>query len=188
MEDVFHQIKWSVFRHIGCILASKSPYSLDLVASEIIGLSPDSVPTIGAAISRGLSAATAGELSVYGDPTKYHVSDYQNIAVKRSLLFKGNSDNVLKNMFGAIAKKALDSKPVLKGKLCIGCNKCGRICPAKAIVIENGKAVIDREKCIRCFCCQEFCPVGAMQVKRTLVARLMQRNKTQKTRNKTRQK
>ncbi len=167
-------------RHIGCILASRSPHKLDLIASGIIGLSSDSVPTIGAAISRGLAPASADEMSVYGDPDAYHLSDYQNIAVKRSLLFQGNSDNVLKMMFGAIAKKALDSKPVLKKKLCIGCNKCGRICPAKAIVIEDGKAVIDREKCIRCFCCQEFCPVGAMQVKRTFIARLLQRNKKQK--------
>ena len=167
-------------RHIGCILASKSPHKLDLVAAKIIGLSPDSIPTIGAAISRGLAPAGVDELTVYGDPDSYHISDYRNIAVKRSLLFKGNSDNVLKCMFGEIAKKALDSKPVLKKKLCIGCNKCGRICPAKAIVITDGKAVIDRGKCIRCFCCQEFCPVGAMQVKRTLIARMLQRSKKRK--------
>ena len=164
-------------RQIGCILASKSPHMLDVVAANIIGLDVDSVPTLAAAVKRGLTPKSVGEIQVCGDYQKYHISDYQNIAVKRSLLFKGNSDNVLKNIFGSFAKTVLSSRPKLKKSLCIGCNKCGRICPAKAIVIENGKAKIDKEKCIRCFCCQEFCPVGAMKVHRTWLARLLEGGK-----------
>ena len=38
--------------------------------------------------------------------------------------------------------------------------------------IENGRAHIDRGRCIHCFCCQEFCPRGAMQVHRTVIARI----------------
>ena len=72
------------------------------------------------------------------------------------------------------------SVPKLKKKLCIGCNKCGRICPAKAIVIKNGKAEIDRSLCIRCFCCQEFCPVGAMKVHRTWLARILESGNSKK--------
>lgn len=162
-------------REIGCILASVSPHKLDAVAAAIIGLKADSVPTLEAAKARGLVPAETSEISVFGDYTKYQIFDYKNIAVKRSLQFKGNSDNVIKNIFGNVAKGVLDSKPKLKRKSCIGCNKCGKICPAKAIVIKNGKAEIDRSKCIKCFCCQEFCPVGAMKVHRTFIARLLQR-------------
>ena len=169
-------------RKIGCILASKSPHKLDMVAANIIGLSPKAVPTLDAAIARGLIPETVEEIDVYGDYKKYHISDYDNIAVKRSLQFKGNSDNILKNIFGSVAKSALDSRPQLKPKLCIGCNKCGKICPAKAITIVNKKAVIDKSKCIRCFCCQEFCPVGAMKVHRTFIARMLQKGR--KTRKK----
>lgn len=161
-------------RQIGCIIASKSPYSLDMAASEIIGLSPSEVPTVWAAIARGISPENIEEIKVIGDIEKFRISDYENIAVKRSLLFKGNSKNVIKNIFGTVAKRALNSKPVLKSKLCVGCNVCGKICPAKAIEIVNGKAVINRAECIRCFCCQEFCPKGAMKVKRTLIARLLE--------------
>ena len=60
----------------------------------------------------------------------------------------------------------------MKKEECVGCGVCRDTCPAKAIAIRDGKAVIDRSACIRCFCCQEFCPRGAMKVHRTLLARL----------------
>lgn len=164
-------------REIGCIIASRSPYLLDVVAAEIIGLGASSVPTIAAAHERGLSPVSSEDIDIYGEISKFCIKDYNNIATKRSLQFKGNSDNVLKNMFGSVAGKILDSKPDLKKSSCIGCNKCGNICPAKAITIVNKKAVIDRKKCIKCFCCQEFCPTGAMKVKRTILARMLQRSK-----------
>ena len=167
-------------RQIGCLLVSKNPHKLDMIAADVIGLSADSVPTLAAAVNRGLTPAEISEISTYGDHKKFFVSDYDNIAVKRSLLFKGNSDNVLKNIFGEFAKIVLNSKPKLKKKLCIGCNKCGNICPAKAIVIKDKKAVIDTDKCIRCFCCQEFCPVGAMKVKRTWLARILEGGRKKK--------
>ena len=66
----------------------------------------------------------------------------------------------------------LRTKPALKKDLCVGCGICRDICPAKAIVIVNGKAKINRKACIRCFCCQEFCPKSAMKVKRTFIANL----------------
>ena len=55
---------------------------------------------------------------------------------------------------------------------CVGCGVCRDVCPAHAITIENGRAHIDRGRCIHCFCCQEFCPRGAMQVHRTVIARI----------------
>ena len=56
---------------------------------------------------------------------------------------------------------------------CVGYGECARVCPAKAITIENGKANIQRSACIRCFCCQEFCPVGAMISRPPLLNRLL---------------
>ncbi len=167
-------------RPIGCIIASKSPHKLDLVASSIIGLDPSSVPTISQAQKRGLIPTDISDLSVFGNIQDYFVPDYNNVGVSRSLLFRGSSDSVLGNIFGAIAKSALTSRPKLKKKECIGCGKCANICPAKAIKIENKKAVINRDKCILCFCCQEFCPVGAMKVHRTLIARILQHSKKPK--------
>ncbi len=47
---------------------------------------------------------------------------------------------------------------------------CIRVCPTKAISIdENKKAVIDEKKCIRCGACVYSCPFGAMQDKSELL-------------------
>ena len=164
-------------RPVGVILASASPHRLDLLAAKLIGLTPDRVPTLLAAEKRGLVPAHVEDLSVYGEWKDCCVPDFKNVAVPHSLQFSGTSDNVLRNLFGKVAAKALTSKPKLKPSLCVGCNLCGRICPAGAITMKKGKAHIDRKACIRCFCCQEFCPKGAMKVCRPPVARFLDRNK-----------
>ncbi len=155
-------------REIGAILASPSPHMLDMVCAKIIGLSQDSIPTLGAARERGLIPDSLDKLSVYGDIDSLVINDYNNVAVRNSLLFDSKS-----KLFGKIAKKCLEAKPKVKPKECKGCKKCMKICPARAIVMKDGKPVIDRKKCIKCFCCQEFCPFGAMKVKRPLPARVL---------------
>ena len=155
-------------RNIGAILASKSPHKLDMVCAKIIGLNPDSIPTLGAARERGLIPDSIDDLNVFGDIDSLVISNYNNVAVRNSLLFDSKS-----KMFGKIAKKCLATRPAVKNNECKGCKKCMDICPARAIAMKDNKPIIDREKCIKCFCCQEFCPFGAMKVHRTLIARML---------------
>ena len=155
-------------REIGAILASKCPHKLDMVCAKIIGLDPDTIPTLGAARERGLIPDSIEELNLFGDVDSLAIPDYNNVAVRHSLLFDNRS-----KIFGKIARVALEAKPAVKDRECKGCEKCKQICPAQAIVMENGKPVIDRKKCIKCFCCQEFCPFGAMKVHRPILAKLL---------------
>lgn len=155
-------------REIGAILASPSPHKLDLVCAKIIGLDPDTIPTLGAARERGLIPNSVDELNVLGDVDALVISDYNNVAVRHSLLFDNKS-----KLFGKVARSVLEAKPTVKAKECKGCEKCKQICPAQAITMKNGKPVIDRKKCIKCFCCQEFCPFGAMKVHRSLIAKIL---------------
>ncbi len=155
-------------RHIGAVLASRSPHMLDMVCAEIIGLGVSDIPTLGAALERKLIPNNFSEISVFGDFEDIKISDYNNVAVRNSLLFDSKS-----KLFGKIAKKCLESRPVVKEKECRGCEKCREICPAQAITMKDKKPVIDRKRCIKCFCCQEFCPFGAMKVRRTFIARLL---------------
>ena len=161
-------------REINCILASKSPYKLDLVAARLIGLNENNVPTLMAARLRGLAPESVSSVEVSENYEKFIIHDYKNINTHTSLEFKGNEDKKgIKRIFGSVVGKLLRSKPKVKGSLCIACRVCENICPPKAIVMKKGKAVIDRSKCIRCFCCQEFCPKGAMKVHRTVVSRIL---------------
>lgn len=45
---------------------------------------------------------------------------------------------------------------------CIGCNKCFKVCPFEAIVMENNLAYIDSEKCRLCRKCAPECPTGSI--------------------------
>ena len=67
----------------------------------------------------------------------------------------------------------LQARPKVLPAQCVGCGKCARVCPAKAIRMQRHRPSIDRKACIRCFCCQEFCPKGAMISHRSAIARLL---------------
>lgn len=53
-------------------------------------------------------------------------------------------------------------KPVVKN--CINCKTCIKVCPSKAIEIDDNSFKIDMNKCIFCGNCQYFCPVGAIKM------------------------
>ena len=163
-------------RKIGALLASKSPYALDLVCADVIGVTVNDVPTIRASCERGLCPDSSAALKVCGDLDGIRVADFDNILSHRSLQFQGGGKGLSK-LFGVTLEKLLRSRPALNRAECVGCGVCRNICPAKAIEMKNKKPYIDRKKCIRCFCCQEFCPKGAMVVRRTPVARLLNREK-----------
>ena len=163
-------------KHVGALLASKNPHCLDVLAATLIGLAPNEVPTLAAAMRRSLCPDTVEGLTVSGDWKAFLQTDFEVIRNRNSLLFVGG-DHFCAKALRRIMNACLASKPKVKTSACIGCGKCRDICPAHTISIREKKAVIDRRHCIKCFCCQEFCPVGAMRVHRSPVAKLLTRGK-----------
>ena len=164
-------------RRLGCLLASRSPHALDMVAAKIIGLTPAEVPTLSAAINRGMIPERVEDINLVGSISEFILNDFEHVVERRSLQFAGDGSKPMKRFFSKIVGRVLRTRPYLKKDMCVGCGICRDICPAKAIVIKNKKAKIDRKACIRCFCCQEFCPKSAMKVQRTVIARLFHREK-----------
>ena len=162
-------------RPIGCVLASNSAHKLDLLCAHLIGLSPDSVPTLQAALRRGLIPPTAAQLQIAGDASAYVQSDFKTVPVPASLLFGDTFQGAKGRLFGAFVRRCMCARPALYAANCTGCGQCAAVCPANAITMKNKRPQLDRQKCIRCFCCQEFCPQGAMQVHRPWTARLLNR-------------
>lgn len=160
-------------RHMGALLASESPHKADLVCASLIGLKREEVPTLEAALERGLIPASAEELAVAGDPAAFAIPDFQRITTGNSHLFQGDGKSLFKRAKGTVMRWALSQRPVVKREACVGCGVCRDVCPAKAITMANKKPRINRKACIRCFCCQEFCPKSAMTVRRTTIAKLL---------------
>lgn len=50
------------------------------------------------------------------------------------------------------------------GKSCIGCTKCVDTCPADAITMNNGRAVVNSDSCAGCGKCALNCPVKAIVI------------------------
>ena len=166
------------------ILASADPVALDGLFCHLVDLRPELVPTNVSAMEQGLgsyeniqvvteagiiTAQKAAEL--YGNP---------QFNVQRGAEFRGALNKV------KFLSPLLEKKPVVKTEKCIGCGICVKACPVdgKAIHVTAdrngggagcGKAEYDYEKCIKCYCCQEMCPEEAITVKKSLLARIADR-------------
>lgn len=155
-------------RRIGALIAAETSYAADLLCAHLITLPNDDVPTIRAAIERGLCPASVAELQLSGDPAPFVISGFKNLPPQRSAFFSNGSP--LKR---ALAGRFFSTRPKIDTRSCTGCGVCVRACPAKAVSVTNRKAVIDKGACIRCFCCQELCPSGVIAVHRSMIAKLL---------------
>ncbi|MBP2654086.1 MAG: 4Fe-4S ferredoxin iron-sulfur binding domain protein [Firmicutes bacterium] len=77
--------------------------------------------------------------------------------------FGGAIKNIAMGGAPAVGKKEQHAtKLVVEHERCIGCAKCGTVCPEKAIAISAKKASIALDKCIGCGECLTVCPVKAV--------------------------
>ena len=160
-------------RKIGCLLASRNGHMLDAVAAGLIGLGPDDIPTLRAAVRRGLLPEDLTTISICGDPGQFAVADFKTVPAQSDVFFHVLGDGLPGRIADFIAGRVITPFPKLDPSSCIGCGKCAQTCPAKAITMTRGKPQINRSICIHCFCCQEFCPKGAMKVGSTWIWRVL---------------
>ena len=163
-------------RPIGCLIAAKNGHMLDAIASGLIGLSPEQIPTLQAARKRGLLPDDLSSIAVYGDPNQFTVLDFKTVPAQSDVFFHVLGDGLPGKLADFIAGRIMTPFPKLDSSSCVGCGKCAQTCPAKAITMKRGKPQINRSICIHCFCCQEFCPKGAMKVDRTWIGKLISKN------------
>lgn len=161
-------------KEMGVVIASKNPHASDLLAAHLINLKIEDLPMLIAANERGLIPKTAQQLEIIGSYDEFIQKDFKTVTAK-GILFQGSGKSMFQRIRSKLLGSVLQTEPRLDKKLCVGCNVCGKICPAKAIQMQKGKAVIEKPKCIRCFCCQEFCPKGAMKVHRTFIAKIVEK-------------
>lgn len=155
-----------IARQFGAVLASASPYALDLAATRMVGITPEEAPTVSLALERGLCER---EIALAGDPMdELQITDL----VKPPL---GTPDFLKRRWLPAPVSNALNRwlspRPEFDYQTCVGCGECVRCCPAKALTLTDNRPILETDKCIKCFCCQELCPKRAINARRNWLMR-----------------
>lgn len=149
-------------RSIGALLLSQDPFALDVVATHLIGLKPEKVPTIMAARERGL-ASRLEEVEWVGDPRS--LWKIQNYVLPKTYSVNFLDIVPLPKSTKNFLMNRLRPRPHFEHQRCVGCKDCFNNCPPKALAMnENNRPVVDLDACIRCFCCQELCPCQAIKI------------------------
>ena len=149
------------------LLASTSPYYLDLAAVRLMGIRPEElVPSIKAALDDGI--INKSKLEIKGD----ELLPYTDVEIPKIEKENNLLNSKLPDFLSEILENFLRPKPVFKEDKCVGCRTCAENCPPEAIKMVDNFPEVDLDKCIRCFCCQELCPYDAVEIKYPLLARL----------------
>ena len=160
-------------RHMGALIASRDPYTSDRLCAHLLGFREDELLYLTAAKKRGLLSEEP-VLPPAEVTERFRVNGLVRSGATSSWFSIEPDDTLLRRLMKRGMAAAFRSRPAPGGD-CTGCGNCARLCPAGAISIRDKRAVIDRRKCVHCFCCQEFCPAGAMRVRRTAIAKLLNR-------------
>ena len=159
-------------RHIGAVIASTSPYHLDVVATRIIGIDTLKVPTIQRCVDRGLCKGSLEDIQLMGDNIdSLLIKDYVVPEIRSLDLLEG----ILPKFLRDILNNMLQPSPVFIHEKCVSCRDCAESCPPRIIEMKENKPVAKLDECIRCFCCQELCPVKAVEIHRPILMKLLAR-------------
>lgn len=150
----------------GVIMASYDCVALDVVASELIGFDPLHIPINKAALARGLGTAHPEIVGKALEDVK--------IEFKRPA---GGITAVLPPFLRRALRRSFTVKPFINTSVCTLCRACVLNCSVNAIEEHGGVFRINEEKCIQCYCCRELCPNDAVELKRSLLVRIVARIK-----------
>ena len=150
----------------GVILASYDCVALDVVASELIGFDPLQIPTNKAALSRGFGTEHP---EVVGTPL-----EKVKVKFKRPT---GGTLALMPRFLRRTLRKQFTVKPFINTSICTLCKACVLNCSVDAIEEKAGHLKINEERCIQCYCCRELCPSHAVEIKKSLLVKIVTRGK-----------
>jgi uncharacterized protein (DUF362 family)/Pyruvate/2-oxoacid:ferredoxin oxidoreductase delta subunit len=153
-------------KNTGFILAGVDCIAIDSILALIMGLKPLDILTNLEAKRRGLGITELKDIEILGDKLEEFLN--MNFKLPATSLIKKVPLPILE-----IAKKMIRFYPKIKPDKCVLCGNCVRICPVKAMTIKNKKVRVDYSKCISCFCCQETCLYSAINIKTTILAKII---------------
>jgi uncharacterized protein (DUF362 family)/Pyruvate/2-oxoacid:ferredoxin oxidoreductase delta subunit len=154
--------KRGVPRPLGVIIAGRDAFAVDAAVCRMLGLRPDTVPSLKAAKDLGLLDETP---EIEGALPE--ISDFKLPTL--SPLIPGP------RILHGFIRRHLLQRPVCDQDLCQMCGKCRDFCPAQVIRFGEKELYFDYGRCIRCYCCLEVCPDGALHAVEPVAGRMLRR-------------
>lgn len=156
-------------RQFGYLLASTSPFALDVAGSKLLGINnTKQVPTINEAYERNLVADISDIQLLGNELVSPENTDIPKIERQSNLL-----DQRLPDWLSRLVARYLRPRPEFNLDKCVGCGDCVLNCPSDALKMKENFPELDLENCIRCFCCQELCSKEAVSIKRPLLGKIL---------------
>ncbi len=152
--------------YMGVVMASYDCVALDVVASELIGFDPLKIPTNKAGLARGFGTMHP---EIVG-------TALEEVKVK-FVSPTGGIIALIPAFLRKMLRRHLTVKLFINTSKCALCKACVLNCSANAIEEVGEVLKINDEKCIQCYCCRELCPNDAVEIKKSLLVKLVSRGK-----------
>ncbi len=157
-------------KEMNVLLFSTDPIALDATVCRMVGVNPESVPTMVLGMKAGLGSYIENDIELVGDKLgDFHCPAFD---VKR-----GTGSDLKKIPMLRLLNNMLLPKPHIIETGCVKCGVCIKVCPVTPKVLDWSKEdnslppVYDYNRCIRCYCCQELCPESTIDVEVPLIRR-----------------
>lgn len=137
---------------LGFIAASHSPFNLDRVLCDILGINAQHVPYLSTALG-----AQPTSPPLIGDTIRIKAFKIPS---------GGHALNFLPEWLIRRAAHIVWVRPRFSSDKCRRCNLCVQACPVTALSLRAGQAVpqLQNSLCISCSCCHEVCPHDAIRM------------------------
>ncbi len=166
-------------RRVGWLLASVNALAVDVIAAEMMGLAPEDNPLLLEARARGLAPARVEEVELVGATLDELRVPGWRLPGTRATGVGISGSEWWQRPVGVLLRSAMSLRPEVLPERCVGCGACVRACPEHVIALVDAgggqTARINQRGCIRCYCCHEMCPEDAIELRRSLLYRLMNR-------------
>ncbi len=168
---------WGKRKILGLVAASSNTFLLDFLISSLIGFDPSEVYYLKQAMHEGLCPANIEDINIVAekDIEEFYTSFERPVTFNHRRLTDSLKRIILLKLVCTMCEWILSVRPSVDRQSCRGCGICVKGCPQKAIELVDNISKINYSKCIRCYCCHELCPYGSIQLKRSLVHKILRR-------------
>ena len=153
-------------RSVGLLLAGLDAVAVDAVAGRIVGLEPGEIRTCRLAAGRLLGTVDPAGIELVGD-------DIRAMAIEPFEKPRSDLTRLVPTPLVHLLRRFIYTRPRIVAGRCINCNTCVRHCPTGALITSRPIPRFEAGKCISCLCCHELCPESAIELKWSLMARMV---------------